>query len=451
MYCNECGAKLPDDALVCPNCGYRRLPGEQHRAAPETLQPGLQPPTDAVAEPERFDRVPGSERSRGCGWAMLAGMGAGLALLVIVALGVLGVYQGMQERTRLNRAAALEHYQKGLEQLSMENYELARAEFELAVQLDPKNRDAANKLAEVGALISSQPTATSSLRYQTVLLLYNEAREFYNQGDWEGVISKLEQVRSLEPDYERESITQLLVEAYYDTGVGLVGEERLEEAIRYFDRALELRPAEDAARDQKRWASLYLAGLGYWGADWQGAIESFSVLYQLNPDYKDALQRLYAAHLSYADTLYTEADWCAARDHYDSALAMIPTEEAKVKREGAAQNCVVARGPAGTPAPSGTFVGRLLEVQDVGTETAMMIRGYIRDAEGDPVPDVRVGLSAWDWSAPPALTSGEGVFAFDGLGNPVTYTVTLLDLPSVPLPVKAEWSKLVWVEFRPQP
>jgi hypothetical protein len=92
-----------------------------------------------------------------------------------------------------------------------------------------------------------------------------------------------------------------------------------------------------------------------------------------------------------------------------------------------------------------------LEVQDVGTATAMMIRGYIRNAEGEPVSNVRVGLSAWDWSAPPALTSGEGVFAFDGLGNPVTYTVTLLDLASVPLSVKADWSRLVWVEFRPQP
>ena len=451
MYCNECGAKLPVDALLCPNCGNRQLPGEHRQAAPERLQSVPQPVTDAVAEPERPDTVPDSERPRGCGWAMLAGMGAGLALLVIVVLGILGVYQGMQERTRVNRAAALEHYQKGLEQLTMEHYELAGAEFELAVQLDPKNRDAANKLAEVGALISSQPTATSSLRYQAVLLLYNEARAFYNQGDWEGVISKLEQVRSLEPDYERESIAQLLVEAYHNTGVGLVGADRLEEAIRYFDQVLELRPAEDAARDQKRWASLYLAGLGYWGADWQGAIESFSVLYQLNPDYKDALQRLYAAHLSYADALLAEADWCAARDHYDSSLAMIPTEEVKVKREGAAQNCVVAAGPAGTPAPSGTFVGRLLEVQDVGTETAMMIRGYIWDADGEPASNVRVGLSAWDWSAPPALTSGEGVFAFDGLGNPVTYTVTLLDMPSVPLSVKADWSRLVWVEFRPQP
>ncbi|MBM4431951.1 MAG: carboxypeptidase regulatory-like domain-containing protein [Chloroflexi bacterium] len=96
-------------------------------------------------------------------------------------------------------------------------------------------------------------------------------------------------------------------------------------------------------------------------------------------------------------------------------------------------------------------MGRLLRVEDVGNATAMMIRGQILNAQGQPVAGVQVGLSAWDWSAPPAMTNTEGFFAFDGLGNPVTYTVTLVDLPTVPLPVKADWSKLVWVEFRPQP
>ncbi len=81
----------------------------------------------------------------------------------------------------------------------------------------------------------------------------------------------------------------------------------------------------------------------------------------------------------------------------------------------------------------------------------MMIRGHVLDAEGNPVGGVQVGLSAWDWSAPPALTTLDGVFAFDGLGNPVTYSVTLVDVPAVPLPVKTDWSKLVWVEFRAQP
>lgn len=438
MYCNQCGMKLEENATICPNCGYRLgtslVPDEEDST---TLAESGAATTDA--------------RASGCGWAMIAGMIAACVLLLISALAFVGIYQGIQERNRLNRAAALDHYQKGLEQLAAENYELARAEFELALQLDPKSKDAANKLAEVNALLTSRPTPTSAVRYQTAALLYNEARELYNRGDWDGVIAKLEQVRALEPEYEREPVTTLLVEAYYKAALRLVDEDRMEEAIRYFDQALELQPGEVTIREQKRLASLYLAGLGYWGANWQGAIDSLNVLYGLKPDYKDVRQRLYDAYVAYADTLGTKGDWCAARDRYDSALAMTFSESLKVKRDEAALACANALLPTGTPPPSGTFVGRLLRVEDVGNATAMMIRGQILNAQGQPVAGVRVGLSAWDWSAAPATTNSEGFFAFDGLGNPVTYTVTLLDLPAVPLPVKADWSRLAWVEFRPQP
>jgi tetratricopeptide (TPR) repeat protein len=394
---------------------------------------------------------PVGEQKRGCGWAMVAGMLAGGALLVIIILALLAIYQGTQERARLNRAAASDHYQKGLQQLAAENYELARAEFELVLQLDAKNMDATTKLAELDALLGSEATPTSAANQQQALLLYNQARQSYNQADWEGVITKLEQVRILDPNYERESVTALLVEAYGKAGSQFVEQDRLEEAIRYFDRALELRPAEVAIREQKRLASLYLAGLGYWGANWQGAIDSFSVLYQLRPDYKDTEQRLYDAYVAYADTLYEDAEWCAARDRYDSALAMQFSEALKARRDEAAQNCAVAAVPTGTLAPSGSFVGKVVRVEDVGLETAMMIRGHIFDTRGTPMAGVRVGLSAFDWSAVPAVTNEEGVFAFDGLGNPLTYTLTLVDLPTVPLPVKTDWKKLVWVEFRPQP
>jgi len=412
MYCNQCGARVEDDAVICPNCGhtlYRPTPPQEPQpqvdaepanaevegiAAPADEAPQMQqeeaptPQAEEMAPPvdEELDApAPAAEERRGCGWAMAAGMLAGAALLVIVVLALLAVYQGTQERARLNRAAASDHYQKGLQQLAAENYELARAEFELVLQLEPKNSDATAKLAELDALLGTEATPTSAANQQQALLLYNEARQLYNQTDWEGVITKLEQVRILDPNYERETVTDLLVEAYGKAGSQFVDENRLEEAIRYFDRALELRPAEVAIREQRRLASLYLAGLSYWGANWQGAIDSLSVLYQLQPGYKDTEQRLYDAYVAFADTLYDDADWCAARDRYDSALAMQSSDALKTKRDEAAQNCAVAAVPTGTPAPSGSLVGRVVNVEDVGLETAMMIRGHVFDAQGNPM------------------------------------------------------------------
>ena len=441
MYCNECGARVDDDAPVCPRCGHEL-------SLVEEPEKGILPGTAGAAEPESR---PASLRRGGCGWAMTAGMLAGCAILVILSLALLGIWQGVQERTRLNRAAAADHYHKGLEQLAAENYELARAEFELAVRLDAKNADAAARLAEADALFRGQATPTSVVRRQTAVLLHNEARDLFNKEEWEGVIAKLEQVEALDLEFERDQVAALLAEAYYRAGIELVDQDRMEEAVRYFGRALELRPADEEIRDQKRFASLYLAGLGYWGANWQGAVETLGVLYQMEPEYKDTRQRLYDAYVAYADALYDQDEWCAARDRYDSALTMATSEEIEAKRGNAAQRCETAPWATGTPPPKGTFVGRVLEEEDVGRDSAMMIRGCILDGTGTPLEGVRVGLSAWDWSAPPALTNAEGVFAFDGLGNPVTYTVTLVDLPAVPLSVKADWSKLVWVEFRAQP
>jgi len=441
MYCNRCGASLDDDALVCPDCGHQ-------------VPASVEPTEETVSEmPESAEQEPGAGRLRvgGCGWAMTAGMLAGCAILVVLSLAAVAIWQGVQERTRLNHAASMEHYQKGLTQLALENLQLAGAEFELAVGLDSKNMDAVARLAEVDALLSSLPTPTSGVSRQTAVLLYNEARDLHNRGEWEGVISKLEQVRTLDPYLEREQVAALLADAYYRAALRLAEEDRMEEAVRYLSRALEMRPAEQEVREQKRWASLYLAGLGYWGADWQGAIESFRVLYQLKPDYKDTRERLYDAYVAYADALYEKGEWCAARDRYDSALHIELEEQIKAKRDDAAQRCAVTPVPEGTPPPSGTFVGRVVEVEDVGQEKAMMIRGHVLDAAGNPVVGVQVALSAWDWSAPPALTNADGVFAFDGLGNPVTYSVTLVNMPAVPLPVKTDWGKLVWVEFRAQP
>ncbi len=442
MYCNQCGARADDDARFCPRCGSRLSPG---------LAPLEQPPTPKERPPELPAEEPAAQSTtkRGCSWAMGAGMVAGVAILVMIVIAGLAIWQGYQERARINRSAAADHYQKGLEYLNRQAYDLARAEFEIVLQLNPAHKEAATKLAEAQAHGNAQPTP-SPQKQQDIVLLYNEARQAYNDGDWATVLAKLQQVQNLDPNYDKETVTTLLAEAYYKSGLELVEQNRMEEAVRFFNRSEELRPGNPDVYEQKRLASLYLAGMNYWGANWLGVIENLSVLHELRPDYKDVQSKLQEAHIAYADILLVKGEWCTARDHYASAVAIRPRDDIEAKRRTASDYCAAAPASTGTPAPSGTFVGRLVRVEHVG-QHAMMIRGTILDEMGKPMPGVRVGLSAWDWKAPPATANENGVFAFDGLGNPVTYTVTIEGMATVPLQVKTDWDKLVWVEFRRQP
>jgi hypothetical protein len=72
----------------------------------------------------------------------------------------------------------------------------------------------------------------------------------------------------------------------------------------------------------------------------------------------------------------------------------------------------------------------------------------VLDHQGNGIGGARVMIRAWDWSAT-STSDGQGQFSFDGLANPVTYTVSLVDLPSVPLDVAGEWGKLTWIRFQP--
>ncbi|MBC7263044.1 MAG: tetratricopeptide repeat protein [Chloroflexi bacterium] len=442
MHCEVCGTRLPEGALVCPYCGY------EMRTEQRNDQPSLTPPL--VAEPVGEEEVQTAPR-RGCGrWAMLLGLVVGFSLLLVVGLGIVGVYQGLQDRNRTNRTAAAAHYDKGLAAMAQGNYELAEAEFELAVSLNPGHSEAAAKLVEVRALLQGSPTPTPGLLGERLITLYNEARQAYNRQDWGVVINRLEEIVSLDPAFERDEVRSLLFDAYRASGLQLVGEDRLEEAIRYFDQALQLRPGDLDVLTQRQLASLYLTGLSYWGADWERAIEAFRTLYSIQPQYKDARQRLIDAYVAHGDVLATKGDYCKARDQYQQALDIAPDPRITAKRDDAATQCASGTPPPGTPGPSGYFVGRLVRYEAV-EEGKIYVRGRVLDEKGNPIPGVRVGISAFDWSAPPATTNYEGIYAFDGLANEITFTLTLVDLPHVPFDVHTYFGKLVWVDFQRQP
>jgi tetratricopeptide (TPR) repeat protein len=395
-------------------------------------------------------------RRKGCGLSFAVVGIAFLVVLLIVGLGALAFHYGMLDRTSVERQAAEEHYAKGIDYLEHNDLELAVAEFERALKLDPKHEKASEKLAEAQQHLEAQPTATPALQEEMKAAYLTKMTEAYQQGNWQMVLDNADQLLALDPAYHRDAVDEMLTEVFYHQGLELVDKDRMKEAVDLFDRALDLQPGHTGAIEAKQLAALYVTGLGFWGTDWPKALESLSALYVLAPDYKDVRQRTHKAYGYYGDDLAGREDWCHAVEAYSQAVAITGDAGIAAKRDQAEARCNPTAEPAATKTPtpdasapsgpSGTFVGRLVERTGIDSGK-MFVRGKVLDANGKGIQSVKVRIHAWDWSAI-AITDGNGQYAFDGLSNPVTYTLDLLDLPFVPFDIEGVWGKIAWVDFR---
>ncbi len=376
------------------------------------------------------------------------GVLAGCLLFFVVGLGSLGVYQGLRMRAQNQNEVAARHYAQGLVHLQKGEYELAAAEFEWALRLRPNYPEAEEKLIEARSKASGQPTPVSPPPQGKAPTLLIEGRTAYDRGAWDETIQKLEAVQAADPNYEQALVQRLLVGAYTNGGLKLVNEDRLEEAIRYFNQALTLQPDNPDVQAQLRLATLYQSALTIWGVDWQQAIKRFSALYALKPDYKDTAQRLQQANVQAGDVAGAQAAWCDALQFYKAALALASSPDLAAKRDDAAQRCASPTSVPGTPVPAGTFVGTYGGQEDIHYRTSdwARVQGHVLNAKGEGVPGIQVRLSAYDWSATQG-TDNTGYYQFEFLNNELTFTVTLVGLPVQPVDVMTKFGYASVADF----
>ncbi len=287
------------------------------------------------------------------------------AFAVTLALGVLwlifaagwGAYRGYQDRIAYRRARATIHYQLGMEYLEAGRLDLARKELESALVLQPNHAAAIAALKQLQEMSPSalatpaatpqptpEPTAAATAPERALDATFEEAAAAYQAGNWEETIRLLESIRLSDATYRREEVEQMLFDAYVAYARSLVDKDRFEEALRMFDRALTLRPDAQEVKEERDLAKLYVDGLSYWRADWEQALARFQELYDKAPDYRDARQRLIAAHVNYADWLGNRGDWCAAVKQYDAALAFVDTADVRASRDQAEERCRLGIG-----------------------------------------------------------------------------------------------------------
>jgi tetratricopeptide (TPR) repeat protein len=307
-----------------------------------------------------------------------------LLLVVILGIGALAVYHGLQDRARLAQKVAEEHYIAGLAHLENGEYELAIAELELTLRLMPDHQNAKEKLDEAKAKRAAQATPTLEVQKRVATDLFNQAQTFYQEGRWEDVILTLERLRALDPGYEPEAVKDLLFSTFRNQGLELVNEGRLEEAVRYLDKALDVKPGQEEVLKQRKLAALYLTAISYWGADWDKAIANFYELYNIEPDYLDVKQRLYDAYMNKGALYANQNQWCAAEDQYALALQIQPNQAGEQKRDEAHRMCLGAT-PTTAPAFVRKYVTRLplgkmaLPVYDPGREVYDIYVVYAED------------------------------------------------------------------------
>jgi len=438
LRCHECQGDLTREDRFCPWCGAPRA----------TVRRRVQPVAPREARP-----VASPPEGRGWTRSSAAVVGTLAGLLVVALVGIAAIYFGLRDRAATERGAAQEHLERGAAYLQSGDVELAAAELELAVRLAPDLTEAETLLSEARTRVAGMATPTSqptAVPEAPVSSLYADLVDAHGRGDWEWVWELADRIREIDATYRASEVNGMLFDAYVASGRDLVEQDRLPEAVRMFDRALELRPGDAALAEERLLAGSYMDGLARWNADWPGAIEKLRSVYLRDPAYRDVRAKLQEALEAYGDSLAAKGEWCTAQRQYAAALEILDSSLITSKHSDARQRCAAGEGPLevtpGATAAPGTFAGRLVEQTGIG-DGKMIIRGAVLDADGKGMAGVRVRIAAFDWSSV-AITDGNGTFAFDGLSNEVVYTLTLPDQAAQSLDVPGEFGKMTWVEFR---
>ena len=338
MRCPDCGSKIPDHVTLCPQCGV--------------MVEETQPSHLSAARESRDEPLTAAESGTGRRLRPILLWGLGALLLLVLSVGAgayLGLRRGEQQRIQRLEREAEQHYQTGLKRLDEGNYQLAQAEFEYVLKIDPGHAQAEQGLAEIEARLEADPTPTKRPEEPIADQLYREAASYYDSEQWQEAASVLTSLRQLDATYRPEQVREMLFESRYQAGMTLLEEGDFELGIFYLDRAVALQPLNEEARTERRLAQEYVEALSYWAVDWETCIARFEDLYRSAPEYRDVFQRLYQAHVRYARAWENQGEMCPAAEQYDQALRLLNSAEVEQAHVEAAEIC---RNATPTPVPT---------------------------------------------------------------------------------------------------
>jgi hypothetical protein len=241
-------------------------------------------------------------------------------------------------------------------------YNLAKTRLNWVLDHAPNNQNALTLLAEIDTRLNVQPTAeiketatatpvplptpTPGLIGDPDEELSRIQRLVRNQ-EWENAIKALIAYQFQYPSYERTTTDKLLYDAYIARALEIVEGEQVELGLAYFAEAEKLGDLPQEALDYQLWAELYMAGIAYYGVNWDIAAFNFRELCLSAPFFQDSCALLQQSLIRQGDQFAFGLDWCPAEYYYQEAASLGADSILNDKLGQARANCAAA-----TPTPS---------------------------------------------------------------------------------------------------
>ena len=346
IICENCGEAYPALDSQCPVCS---------EANPYTIAEFL---GEALDEDfEDFEEFEEEEFRPRPWWRSPLGCISIILFLTFIIGGIaLGGYEGLKERTSTRRAEVSRHYRQALEHIEKNEIDLAIAELGQTLTLNPAHTEARDLLRQLKSTRAEAPTPTSETRQNLAEEMFSEAKALALQGDWEGAIKELIQLRDIDSGYKPQLVAENLYSAYYELGLRLMTENKLADALNAFDSALVERPNDPLVTQEWEKVSLYLSLETANPNDYENNIVILNHLYESDPEFTDVKDRLFKAYKSYGDQLAGKDKWCQAYPRYQEALAISFNAELENLASDAQFRCESARQPTSMPKPTAAAV-----------------------------------------------------------------------------------------------
>ncbi len=255
-----------------------------------------------------------------------------------------------------------------------------------------------------GLLANARPTPTPTpTNLERIAGWISPLEDAWQRGDWTVVITILERVRALEPDYG--GLNDWLTAAYTNYGRSLVTQERWEQARKAFDAALAVVPGYPPAQTQVEAMTQYLSGLDRAEAnDWEGARAAFQRAYALDSAYPRLTSLLYNACYRHGLQLQQAGNLRAAKTAYEDALAVMPDGAEAQAKLAEVNSLLTPPTPTPTPIPPKKIVVDISEQRMYVYEGGVLIYKWVCST-GEPGRDTRTGVFAVQSKIPEAYSS----------------------------------------------